>query len=56
MKTYIIPETTVVEIHIENIVAASLEGVNEKGDGIQLTREQSQHNHGFGGGLWEDMK
>lgn len=62
MKTYTKPECLVVDFYTEQGVMNLTSFDKEKGRGTlhdegasgeALTR---QHNHGIGGGLWEDMK
>lgn len=56
-KTYYIPQTCVVTLNAQHMMAASNPEVTLKGDdSVEAGGVDTRRHHGVGAGLWEDMK
>lgn len=57
-KTYSIPQTSVVTLNAQHMMAASKpEMTLDKGEGrVNAEDFDTRRHHGIGTGLWEDMK
>ena len=56
-KTYYIPQTCVVTLNAQHMMAASNPEVTlDKGGTVNAEDFDTRRHHGIGGGLWEDMK
>lgn len=56
-KTYYIPQTCVVTLNAQHMMAASNPDVTVGGEGsVDAGDVGTRRHHGVGAGLWEDMK
>lgn len=57
-KTYYIPQTSVVTLNAQHMMATSNPDLTlDKGEGrVHAEDYDTRRHHGVGGGLWEDMK
>ena len=55
-KTYYIPQTCVVTLNAQHMMAASTPEVNVGEDSVEAGDVGTRRHHGVGTGLWEDMK
>ena len=55
-KTYSIPQTSVVTLNAQHMMAASKPEVTLDKGTVNAEDFDTRRHHGIGGGLWEDMK
>lgn len=56
-KTYFVPTTDVVALNAQHMMAASDPKVTvDSSRNVNADAVETRQHHGFGGGLWEDMK
>lgn len=55
-KTYYIPQTSVVTLNAQHMMAASTPNVGVGEGSVDAGGVETRRHHGIGTGLWEDMK
>lgn len=55
-KTYYIPQTSVVTLNAQHMMAASTPNVGVGEGSVDAGGVDTRRHHGLGTGLWEDMK